>query len=120
MITMNETHDYNSQTYYQNDTNYYNKKQGLIFEENSQRNPMCNVCLKELNESIYRIVIFQDKEKNLIVKNFHFFFPCWDIEYICQEYFAYKIVNLGFSCEKTILKNHKKVRNLQRNLSLWV
>lgn len=120
MNLMNKTHDYNSQICYQNDTNYHDDKQGLIFEENSQKNPICDVCLKEMNESIYRIVIFQDKEKNPIVKKFHFFFPCWDIEYICQEYLAYKIVNLGFSSEKTILNNHKKIRNLQRNLSLWI
>lgn len=100
--------------------NHSNEKQGLIFEEKLQSTPICNVCLKKMNDSIYRIVIFQDKEKNLIVKNFHFFFPCWDIDYICHEYLDYKIVNLGFSCEKTILNNHKKVRNLQRNISLWV
>jgi len=117
---MKETHDSNSESYYPNYTRNQSEKKGLIFEENSQRNPTCNVCLREMDESIYRIVIFQDKEKNLTVKKFHFFFPCWDIEYVCQKYLDYKIVNLGFSCEKTILNNHQKIRNLQRNLSLWV
>ncbi len=93
--------------------------QGLIFEENLQSNPVCGVCLTEIGDSIHRIVIFQDKEKNPVVKRFHYFFPCWDMEYVCQNYMGYKIVTLGFSCEKTILNNHKKVRNLQRNFSLW-
>ena len=117
---MDEIHNDISQSYMPSNQNHHNVKQGLIFEENSQTNPICNVCLKKMNEPIYRIVIFQDKEKNLIVKNFHFFFPCWDIDYIFQEYLDYKIVNLGFSCEKIILNNHKKIRNLQRNLSLWI
>jgi len=94
-------------------------KKGLIFEENSQNASVCSVCLQKIDAPIYRRVIFQDKEKNLTVKNFHFFFPCWDFEYVCQKYMNYKIVNLGFSCEKIILKNYQKVRNLQRNLSLW-
>lgn len=95
-------------------------KNGLIIEENSRNNSKCSVCLQEIDESIYRRVIFQNKEKNLTVKSFHFFFPCWDLEYIFQKYLDFKIVNLGFSCEKTILKNYQQVRNMQRNLSLWV
>jgi len=117
---MKEIHDYKFESCYTKDTSNPTKKQGLIFEENLSRNSVCNVCLKEMDDSVYRIVIFQDKEKNPIVKKFHFFFPCWDMEYICQNYIDYKIVSLGFSCEKTILNNYKKVRNLQRNLSLWV
>jgi len=93
--------------------------QGLIFKENLQSNHFCGVCLTEINDSIHRIVIFQDKEKNPIVKRFHYFFPCWDLDYMCQNYMGYKIAKLAFSCEKTILNNHKQVRNLQRNLSLW-
>ncbi len=95
-------------------------KQGLIFEENNQNAPVCSVCMREIEESTHRIVIFQDNEKNVTVKKFHYYFPCWDMEYICQKYLDYKIVNVGFSCEKSILKNHNQVRNLQRNLSLWV
>ena len=103
-----------------NDTSYHGAKQGLIFDENLQKSSVCNVCLREINESIHRIVIFQDKDKNPSVKRFHYFFPCWDMDYICQKYLDHKIVKVGFSCEKTILNNHKQVRNLQRNLSLWV
>lgn len=117
---MKEKSEYNSQPIGRIDTSLQTVQQGLIFEDNPPNIPVCNVCLRELDEPIYRIIIFQDAERNLKVKKFHFFFPCWDIEYICQKYLDHKIVNLGFSCEKSILKNHKKVRNLQRNLSLWV
>ena len=117
---MKETPACNSESKCPIETSFQTSQHGLIFEEISTKNPVCNVCLREMDESVYRIIIFQDKGKNLKVKKFHFFFPCWDIDYICQKYLDCKIVNLGFSCEKSILKNHKKVRNLQRNLSLWV
>ncbi len=94
-------------------------QQGLIFEENLYTMSVCSICKREIDDSIYRIVIFQDKEKSPIVKKFHFFFPCWDMEHVCQEYKDYKMINLAFSCEKTILNNPQKVRNLQRNFSLW-
>ncbi len=109
-----------SESRYTHEKSHYGAKQGLIFDENIQKSPVCSVCLREIDESVHRIVIFQDKEKNPLVKRFHYFFPCWDMEYICQKYLDYKIVNVGFSCEKSILNNHNKVRNLQRNLSLWV
>ena len=67
-------------------------KQGLIFEENNQNVPVCSVCMREIEESTHRVVIFQDMEKNLKVKKFHYFFPCWDMEYICQKYPDYKII----------------------------
>ena len=92
--------------------------QGLVFDEKQLNTPVCDVCLHEIDESIHRIIIFQNSEKNPTVKRFHFFFPCWDMDYICQNYADHKIVKAGFSCEKNIL-NVDKIRRLQRNYSLW-
>ena len=117
---MQESKDSSLHSNFPENKNHQGLNQGLIFEEKYPRKPLCNVCLREMNDPIYRMVIFQDKENNPILKNFHFFFPCWDLEFICQKYSDYKITKLGFSCEKSILKNYNKVRNLQRNLSMWI
>jgi hypothetical protein len=93
--------------------------QGQVFEENMTHTPVCSVCMHELDDSIHRIVIFQDNEKNPIVKRFHFFFPCWDMSEICKNNKSHKIVNAGFSCEKTILNDPKQIKTLQKNFSLW-
>jgi hypothetical protein len=95
-----------------------NVSQRLVFEENSYNTPICDVCLRKIDESIHRLVIFQDNEKNPKVKRFHFFFPCWDMNHICQNYTNQKIIRVGFSCESDIL-NNEKIKKLQKNFSLW-
>ena len=92
--------------------------QGLVFEENSYNTPICDVCLREIDASIHRIIIFQDNEKNPRVKRFHFFFPCWDMDFVCKKYLDQKIIRVGFSCESDIL-NTEKIKKMQRNFSLW-
>jgi hypothetical protein len=92
--------------------------QGMVFEENQYIVPICDVCLCKIDESIHRLIIFQDNDKNPTVKRFHFFFPCWDMDNICQNYAGQKIIKAGFSCDENIL-NTEKIRRLQRNSSLW-
>ena len=51
---------------------------------------------------------------------FHYFFPCWDIDYVCQNLTEYEIFKMGYSCERSILKNPKSLRNLKQNFDLWM
>ena len=56
IILMKETNDHNFQSNCPNNINYQSTKQGLIFEERLQSKSVCSVCLKELDESICRII----------------------------------------------------------------
>ena len=91
---------------------------GLIFTENQYCNPVCNVCLCKIQEPIHRIVIFRDNNKNPSVKRFHYFFPCWDMDYICNKYIGHKIIKRGFSCDEHLI-NHKLIQELQQCSAFW-
>ena len=92
---------------------------GLIFEDTIQKVHVCSVCQHEMDDSIHRIVYFGEPKKTLFARRFHFFFPCWDMEFIAQSYIDQKIISAGFSCEKKILDDPDGVKSLQRNFSLW-
>jgi hypothetical protein len=51
--------------------------------------------------------------------SFHYFFPCWDVNYICQNLIECEIFKAGFSCDTSIKKNPKALENLRRNDDLW-
>ena len=93
--------------------------QGMVLEEKVVSTPVCSVCNCEIEESIHRILIMQDKDKNPVVKRFHFFFPCWDLDYLAQNYADYKIVKGGFSCDYSLKDNTKLIKSLQKNQSFW-
>jgi len=68
---------------------------------------------------MHKIVIFASKSNIPTIKRFHFFFPCWDINYILHRYHTLKIKKLGFSCDEKILENPLMIRNMENNLDWW-
>ena len=86
----------------------------------STTNPVCFTCQSSIDDLTYRIVIVKDKvfQKHKLL-SFHYFFPCWDIDYVCQNLGEYEIFKAGFRCEESILKNHKAINNLRKNADLW-
>ena len=81
--------------------------------------PVCNTCQHEIKEYPSRIISLADKSGYPIVLHYHYFFPCWDISLLCQEYPYHKIISAGYTCESTILQNAKQLRNMKQNLDLW-
>jgi hypothetical protein len=51
--------------------------------------------------------------------SFHYFFPCWDVHYVCENLVQDDIIKAGFSCDESILKNPKAMYNLRKNPDLW-
>jgi hypothetical protein len=86
----------------------------------SKVNSICFTCHSSIDELPHRFVIVKDKifKKHKKI-SFHYFFPCWDIDYICQNLGEYEIFKAGFHCDESILKNPKAVNNMRKNADLW-
>jgi len=81
---------------------------------------ICETCNCPIGEYPSRFLIVKDKifEKHKML-HFHYFFPCWDVDYIIQNLSEYEIFKAGFSCDQSILKSPKIISNMKKNLSLW-
>ena len=81
---------------------------------------LCETCKSPIDNYPSRFLIVKDKifEKHKIL-NFHYFFPCWDVDYVLQNLSGCEIIKAGFYCDESILKNPKTVVNMKKNLSLW-
>ncbi len=80
---------------------------------------ICDNCLKKIEFLPARIVTMKNwkgETKNL---HFHYFFPCWDFEYLCQRFPEYDLVNMGFIYDSDFLSS-KIIKNLRKNEDLWV
>jgi len=51
---------------------------------------------------------------------FHFFFPCWDFEFLCQKYPDLIIDKAGFIIPGNILIKKSSIKNMQKDLELWI
>jgi len=91
-----------------------------IEKQHTEENPRCHTCKSEIGDSTYRFLIVKDKIFQKHAKlSFHYFFPCWDVEYICQNLKDQEIFKAGFCCDKSILKNPQMITNLKKNITLW-
>jgi len=83
-------------------------------------NPICFTCHSSIGELTSRFVIVTDKVfKKHKMLYFHYFFPCWDIDYVCKNLGEYEIFKAGFHCDASILKNPKAANNMKKNGDLW-
>ena len=85
----------------------------------SHENPKCRTCKSSIDDLTYRFLIVKDKNMKQELLSFHYFFPCWDVHYVCENLVQHDIVHAGFSCDESILKNPKIVNNLRKNHDLW-
>jgi len=83
------------------------------------QSPICNTCKSHIDDQTYRFLIVKNQFVKHEVLSYHYFFPCWDIDYVFQNLVGYEIFKAGFSCEASIKKNSKLVDNLRRNEDLW-
>ena len=93
----------------------HNATQNLV----SVKPPICYTCKSPISDLRYRFLIVKDRYMKHKLLPFHYFFPCWDVNYVCQNLTEYEIFKAGFSCERSILKNPKYVNNLRKNSDLW-
>jgi len=80
--------------------------------------PVYKTCKKSIEFMPWRFLILGNENKKEIFY-YHYFFPCWDMEYFCQKYPQHKIVKVGFVHDEEILDYLKKIQNIKRNEHLW-
>lgn len=77
----------------------------------------CTTCNAKIESDPCRIIIFK-KENETITKHFHYFFPCWDPDYVLTKFSEYEIVHAGFSFSER--PSPEVIQNMQKNLDLWL
>lgn len=80
----------------------------------------CNTCKQEIGSEISRIVMMQNKDGGPSLFFFHFFFPCWDFNLICQKHPNLIIERAGFSIPENIVLKESTITEMEKNLDLWV
>jgi len=81
--------------------------------------PICYTCKSFIQDLPYRFLIVKDMVKKHKLLPFHYFFPCWDVNYVCQNLTEYQIFRAGFCCERSIKKTPKVINNFRKNSDLW-
>ncbi len=51
---------------------------------------------------------------------FHFFFPCWDMELLCQQYPNLIIDKTGFSIPENIEMKKSSLNDMEKNIEFWI
>ena len=85
----------------------------------SHKEIICDNCLKIIEFLPARTVIMKSKKGKVLNLHFHYFFPCWDFEHLCQRFPEYDLVNLGFICDSDYLTT-RNFKNLRKNEDLWI
>ncbi len=80
---------------------------------------VCDTCKEEIPD-ISRVLLLRDKDGGPRLLCFHYFFPCWDMELLCQQYPNLKIDRIAFSVPENISMKQSSLEDLQRNQNLWI
>jgi len=80
---------------------------------------VCSTCKEEINSEISRVLIMRDKDGGPRLLLFHFFFPCWDMNLLCQKYPNLIIDKLGFSFPENITMTESSMKDMQKNPEFW-
>ncbi|QUC64237.1 hypothetical protein NsoK4_07280 [Nitrosopumilus sp. K4] len=91
----------------------------IILNKENEDMPVCDTCKRQIEFLPYRIVTVEDNDMRIWVLHFHYFFPCWDLDYFFQNHANDKIVAMAYSCDADIIKNPMVVRNYKQNMDLW-
>ena len=84
----------------------------------SSEKHVCSTCKEEITD-ISRVLVMSDKDGGPRLLCYHFFFPCWDFEHLCQQYPNLIIDKAGFSIPENILMSDSSIKNMQKNLEFW-
>ena len=80
---------------------------------------ICDTCLKNIEFLPARMVTMRNWHGRTMNLHFHYFFPCWDFEHLCQRFPEFDLVNMGFIYDSDNLTT-RIIKNLKRNEDLWV
>jgi hypothetical protein len=84
----------------------------------SSEKHVCDTCKEEILD-ISRILIMRDKDSGPRLLFYHFFFPCWDMNLLCQQYPNLVIDRIGFSFNEDVQIKQSSIEHMQKNFELW-
>ena len=91
----------------------------LLEEKNtkhqSPKNHVCSTCKEKITD-ISRVLIMRDRDGGPRLLFFHYFFPCWDMKLLCQQYPKLAIDKLGFSIPENIAIKENSVKSMLESL----
>ena len=76
----------------------------------------CETCNEEIGLNISKILILKDKDGGRKFLSFHFFFPCWDIDLLCQKYPNMTIDRTGFSFPQGMSISEDAISKIKKSL----
>ncbi|MGD8638583.1 MAG: hypothetical protein PVG43_06765 [Nitrosopumilaceae archaeon] len=92
-------------------------KKSPIFQPG--KNSFCYTCKAPIYDLPYRFLVVKNQQNKHKMISFHYFFPCWDIDFVCKHLEDLKIAKAGFICDSSIKKTPKIISNYKKNLDLW-
>ena len=84
-------------------------------ENLSSKSHVCSTCKEEITD-IARVLIMRDRDGGPRLLSFHYFFPCWDMKLLCQQYPNLVIDKLGFSIPENISIMGSSMKNMLEKL----
>ena len=87
-------------------------------KDGSSEKHVCSTCQREI-DYISRILIMRDRDLGPRLLLFHFFYPCWDIELLCQQYPNFKIDQIGFSFPEELKMSEDSIQQIKSCSELW-
>lgn len=94
-------------------------KYQTVFDKNTQTKYVCNTCKTEI-EGIARLLILRDKDEGPHVIFSHYFFPCWDLGLLCQQYPNLCIDKLGFCIPDDSTISPETRKTMQKEIKFWI
>ena len=80
---------------------------------------VCDTCQCVIGDEVSRLILMRDHDGGPNVLFFHFFFPCWDLELLCQKYPHLIIDKLRFSIPEKMQMKKNSIEDLQNNFKFW-
>lgn len=90
----------------------------MKYSDSELENIYCFTCKTKIDFDPIRIIVFERNGLESLT-HFHYFFPCWDPDYVINSFADYRIVSAGFSFDEQSL-NPKTIKNYKKNLDLWI
>jgi len=85
----------------------------------SSEKHVCDTCKEEITD-ISRVLIMRDIDGGPRLLCFHYFFPCWDMQLLCQQYPNLVIDKTAFSIPENMSIKENFIKDMQNNIDLWV
>ena len=94
------------------------KNETVTIQYDSEKH-VCSTC-KEKIVDISRDLIMNDIDGGARLLCFHFFYPCWDMDLLRQQYPNLRIHRVGFSFPENIIISESFIKKMQKNQEFWI